>query len=326
MELCVTSISLGNYSFDDYLKYIPTSFTTSSISIKLWNPKTQDKVDIVILKKDLFKLETNFHTTAPFICLYLTQPACARINKKFIDFPELIFNTRSKEEDVKRIFIFLTYNKEDLVNLLSTHFKKTTHLTAQRASNLLKISKLKTRQTIQDVEQKLVEIIDPINKSVYMPSKNFVCSSRSTSSYVILFRDQKMRKKTFEAQLESLKSLTDLTTYLRSLHWTYDMMVERMNDYTKECRCINCQAQGFLKCSLCEVRYCSAKCQQEDFKNGHMEICEKLKMKRRAVEEEGMWMVDQVYKNEQGITYKYFVGKIIGKLRQFNREEMRKSK
>ena len=190
-----------------------TTFTKNSISFPLMNPKSHGYVSVVILKKDLLKIETNFYTTAPFICLYTTQAACTRINKRLADlFPSMVFNTKSKDEGVKRIFIFLTYNTEVFVQFLTANFNKTTHLTAQEASNLLKVSKLLTRQTIQDVEQKLVEIINPSEKLIYMPAKNLVQSNRSTSSFVVFFRDRKMTKKSFEIQLNSLKSWKEMLT------------------------------------------------------------------------------------------------------------------
>eukprot|EP00092_Neocalanus_flemingeri_P039267 GFUD01042747.1.p1 GENE.GFUD01042747.1~~GFUD01042747.1.p1 ORF type:complete len:331 (-),score=73.48 GFUD01042747.1:2-994(-) len=330
MEFKSTLIRIGNYEVNNSYSELVTKMTNTSIGVTVRHVISASDAYIVILKKDIVKAEISLQSCAPFIALTLSGVACGRVRKKLgmEDKGKFRFNSRSKNAEEKKFFIFIKEVGLTMLGVLQDYFTKNESLTAKDARNLLEISNIRTQLLLHEIghyDSNLTKDDSSQSAIVAMiPRTHFAFQVRKIASFVYLFRERKVKKEVFSKYVDAVDTLEGVGDLFDANFWLREMVTDEMNSYIAKLKCSHCSKPGLLKCGNCkDVRYCSVECQVRDG-DSHARVCQELRRKGKEGKKDILAIVDKFYTNNDGVTFEYFISKIRSRLHHLIRKYMLK--
>jgi len=342
-EFPCSYIRVGNFGVENPAEEVVVS--TTSIVFKIPGLNNSKPVPIVILSKDLIRVEGYFTTGISLINLVIGSHVCKKISQKLgmTDHKSYNFNSKSVKEEERRILLFAKQAHFCHVNRLKLNFHdKLKTLSKYEFLNICNLAKVEVEELSEEIKATILDDEDSGN-ILKDTSKVYVGETISTHpyhehilsrSFHVLFQDKHVHKDQFDYFIENVSSMKELIDAMRSIGWTDAVVHKEMEDYVATLRCWCCEKSGkngVLKCGDCkEARYCNTKCQQKDLEN-HQNLCQSIKIKRKAEDKlekerknKNFGHISHMHGDEVffSITFDYFIKKVRSKLHHFLRKEL----
>ena len=340
-EFTCSYIRVGNFGVENPEEEV--AVTQNSIVFKIPGLASSKPVPIVILSKDLIRVEGYFTTGISLINLVVSGHVCKRISQRLgmSDHKNYNFNSKSSKEEERRILLFAKQAHFCHVNRLKLNFHdKLKTLSKYEFLNICNLAKVEVEELPDETKATILEE-DP-NDTLKGTSKVYLGETISSHpfheqqlsrSFHVLFQERGFHKEQFEHFIENVQTMQELLESLKSISWNQAMIHKEMEDYMLTLRCWSCEKQGnmVLKCGDCkEARYCNVQCQQKDQKN-HQNLCESIKKQRKVEDKKEkerknkkFGHISHMHGDEVffSITFDYFIKKIRYKLHHFLRKDL----
>ena len=306
MEFSTTGIYIGTYKVITSMHY---KVKMSKFSLRFEVPVLDGAVTITILMKEISKVEIDFSSTSPYMCLTLNKSACTRVRRKLGMNSKFQFNSASKKEEEREIFISIGFLNIILFNFLTssmTGIENKSVLTHEESK--MKMSRLSVQNSIHDIENDMLRLSKNTCWEEQLKRK---FNYRKWSSYVLMLNDYTKEK--FVTSVDSIKDMDEMASFLYSIGWFEEVYRNEVESYIMSVRCLDgCDELAFQKCSSCRVaRYCGEVCQAKHFLK-HSEECDELKSKRKINKK--LENPQKFYKIDTDVSYHFFMSKIHYKL------------
>jgi hypothetical protein len=257
MDVQVNTVYVGTFPSTDTQQNNRSSaaFTNNSISLMVQSAATEGRVEkLLILKKDIVKIEACFQSANPFISLMLKHVVAGKIARKMgINQKKWIYDTRrSQDSKVGWMTVFVNLSL-DFAKFFDQHFLVNTK------HAMLDLHEGKKFLTSGDHFwlQMLIHtcgffmVPEPhaaaTSRHIFIIAPEGLMVARKAAQYILMLNHEDFKpSEGFNFELFS--------------HW---LLVPAMEDYLASLTCKTCgRGEAVSKCSWCKsVRYCDAACQ-----------------------------------------------------------------
>ena len=310
MEFTTTGIYIGTFKVKTSMHY-KVKISNFYISFKV--PILDGGVTIIIFMKEISKVEIDFSSSTPYMCLTLNKSACASVRRKLgmNKKSKFKFNSASKKEEERKIFISIGFLDIELINFMRISMAaiEIRSVPVHEVSKM-KFSRLSVQNSIHNIENDMLRLSKDTCWEEQLKNK---FNYRKWSSYVLMFNNYTKEK--FVTSVDSIKDMDEMASFLYSICWFEEVYRNEVESYISSVRCIDgCGEIAFLKCSSCRVtRYCGEVCQAKHFSK-HSEECDELKSKGKISKK--LENPQKFYKIDKAcdVSYRFFISKIRHKL------------
>jgi hypothetical protein len=257
MDVQVNTVYIGTFPSEDTQQHNRSRaiFTNNSIRLTVQSAVTEGKVEkLLILKRDIVKIEACFQSANPFFGLMLKHVVANKIARKMgIDQKKWIYDTRRNQDSkVGWMTVFINLSL-DFAKFLGEHFlANSNHDVLDHRAGRRFLASGDHFWLQMHIHSSGVLMVpgahkDAKSSDIFIIDREGLMLTRKAAQYMLMLKNEKFNpSEGFDTRM-----------------FSYWLLVPAMEEYLDSLTCSTCgKGEAVSKCSWCKsVRYCDTACQ-----------------------------------------------------------------